>query len=421
MSSFLSASNRRLAVSAVALALLPTFLVAPALCQEKTLYKFGGGADGDAPRGALIADNARNLYGTTAGGGGGTGCDYGANGCGTVFELRPDGSESVLYAFTGGDDGAEPFGGLVADGSDNLYGTAEGGGASNRGTVFQVAPDGTETTLYAFQGGSDGFYPLATLLMDGHGDLFGTTIYGGSFNGSDCTANGCGTVFELEPDGTKISLYTFQGGSDGWSPMGALIADQSGNLYGTTWGGGDTNCPGGSDGCGIVYRIAPDGTEMELYDFHGGSHDGEGPEGGLVADATGNFYGTTGAGGHCSWAASGCGTVFRLAPDGTETVLHDFKSGKDGLGPDAGLVMDKKGNLYGTTFLGGGTYCGGSGCGTVFEITAKGKEKVLYAFNKRGRGRYPWANLLLGAHGGLYGTANEGGNDNNGVVFELKK
>jgi uncharacterized repeat protein (TIGR03803 family) len=159
MSIFLSASNRRLAVSAVALALLPAFLAAPALCQEKTLYKFRGGADGDAPWGALIADNARNLYGTTAGGGGGTGCNDGANGCGTVFELRPDGSESVLYAFTDGDDGGEPFGGLVADGSGNLYGTAEIGGAFNRGTVFQVAPDGTETTLYAFQGGATDFIP----------------------------------------------------------------------------------------------------------------------------------------------------------------------------------------------------------------------------------------------------------------------
>jgi uncharacterized repeat protein (TIGR03803 family) len=264
---------------------------------------------------------------------------------------------------------------------------------------------------------------LATLLRDDNGDLFGTTLYGGSFNGSDCTANGCGTVFEIEPDGTKISLYAFQGGSDGWMPLGVLIADQSGNLYGTTseGGNGGASCPDGSYGCGTVFKIAPDGTETQLYAFRGGSQDGSAPYAGLVADAAGNFYGTTGGGGSCSFDQNGCGTVFKLAPDGTETLLHKFSGGSDGTGPEAGLIIDKKGDLYGTTSWGGSAHCGNTGCGTVFEITAKGEEKVLYAFQSS-RGRYPpWGSLLLGAHGDLYGTTNEGGDDNNGVVFRFKQ
>ncbi len=257
--------------------------------------------------------------------------------------------------------------------------------------------------------------------MDVSGDLFGTTTEGGSFSDTDCMDNGCGTVFELRPDGTKIMLYNFQGGGDGWDPVGALIADQSGSLYGMTTDGGDggATCPNESYGCGTVFKITPDGTETQLYAFQGGSHDGSEPRGGLVADAAGNLYGTTAIGGTCMFNATGCGTVFKLAPDGKETLLYKFQGGGDGFEPLGGLIMDRKGNLYGTTLMGGGPKCGHSGCGTVFEVTAKGREKVLYAF-QNSRGRHPWAAPLLGAHETLYGTTANGGKDNNGVVFELK-
>jgi uncharacterized repeat protein (TIGR03803 family) len=414
------ASNKVVTVCAVAFFLSGAIGATPGVCGEKSLYKFKGGSDGATPQAGLISDSVRTLYGTTVGGGGGTGCDNGIYGCGTVFSLTAKGVETILHAFTGGADGALPFGGVIADASGNLYGAAEIGGSFNNGTVFRIAPDGTETTLYSFQGGSDGFSPLSSLLMDAQGDLFGTTLDGGSFSGTDCTHAGCGTVFELKPDGTKPVLYTFMGGSDGWAPQGALIADKSGNLYGTTTGGGDTTCPNASSGCGTVFEIGPGGTETELYAFHGGSDDGSTPAGALVADAAGNFYGTTFTGGDCSIINNGCGTVFKVAADGTETVLHAFRDTNDGAIPEDGLVMDNKGNLFGTTYYGGSSLCGHTGCGTVFEITAKGEEKILYAFKNRG-GRFPTSSLLLGAHGKLYGTTSEGGKKNNGVVFELKK
>jgi uncharacterized repeat protein (TIGR03803 family) len=386
---------------------------------EKTIYEFQNGRDGALPYAGLIADNAGNLYGTTFNGGGRSTCYYGR--CGTVFRITPKGEETILYAFTGRSDGDAPEGGLVADGSGNLYGTTLRGGSSDRGTVFRVTPGGKEATLYAFQGGSDGEYPAYTLLMDGNGDLFGTTVAGGSFNGTDCEDEGCGTVFELEPDGTKLTLYTFQGGNDGWSPTGALIADQSGNLYGTTFEGGDTTCDGSPLDCGTVFRLAPDGTETLLYTFHGGSADGSAPEGGVIADAAGNLYGTTAIGGNCSVNIRGCGTVFRLAPDGTETVLYDFQGGSDGVGPGAGLIMDKNGNLYGTTEFGGGAGCqkASDGCGTVFKLTPDGKETVLARFNRR-NGAGPTASLLLLKHT-LYGTTYAGGDQKSGVVFSVKR
>ncbi len=352
---------------------------------EKTLYKFEGGSDGAVPYAGLISDSAGNLYGTT-GIGGDVSCQ--SSGCGTVFKLAPNGEETILHAFTGGNDGEVPVGGLVADGSGSLFGTTLGGGTSFAGTVFRLTPDGTETILYTFQGRSDGSEPASTLLIDGNGDLFGTTEVGGSFNGSDCEGEGCGTVFELEPGGKKIPLYAFQGDGDGQFPTGALVADKNGNLYGTTSEGGVDNCPNGSSGCGTVFEIAPDGTETKLYAFQGGTNDGLGPQGGLIADAVGNFYGTTQIGGVCTFSVTGCGTVFKLAPDGKETLLYKFQGGSDGFEPLGGLIMDRKGNLYGTTSAGGGPKCGGTGCGTVFEVTAKGRERVLYAF-QNSRGRHP--------------------------------
>jgi len=314
------------------------------------LYSFTGGSDGAFPEAGLMKDKAGNLYGTTLQGG----TDYFF---GTVFELTPDGTETVLYSFTGGSDGGQPGASLVKN-SGNLYGTTELGGSSSCnggfgcGTVFEVAPDGAETVLHAFTGGRDGAFPWAGLLMDSAGNLYGTTVQGGNTSCND--RYGCGTVFKLAPDGTESVLHSFcseNNCTDGYFPLGGgLIEDSAGNLYGTT------NLGGRHDG-GIIFEIAPDGTETVLHSF-GNSPDGGHPFGGLIKDSAGNFYGTTTVGGSYDK-----GTVFELAPDGSETVLYSFKGGSDGDDPYAALIEDKAGNLYGTT-EDGGVY----GRGTVFKL-----------------------------------------------------
>ena len=327
---------------------------------ETVLYSFSGGDDGADPRAVLIADKKGNFYGTTYGGGiPECGID-GSSGCGLVFKLSPNGTEKVLHSFAGGNnDGNFPLAGLVPDENGNYYGTTQAGGAYAGGTAFKLAPHGMETVLHAFGSGSDGLYPEATLIADKGGNLYGTTSIGGSGSCSGYYGPGCGTVFKLAPDGSETVLYSFQGGSDGEEPNAALIADGNGNLYGTTFIGGGTGC--GGFGCGTVFEITSGGAEMVLYSFPGGN-DGESPAG-LVADKKGNFYGTTVSGG-----AYGLGTAFRLAPGGTETVLHSFGYGVDGATP-LPLIEGGKGDFYGTTYSGGGGDCGeGYGCGTVFKL-----------------------------------------------------
>lgn len=382
---------------------------------EKVLHAFKGGSDGIGPYGgALIADSAGNLYGTTSEGGGATTC-HPYNGCGAIFRIAPNGSESILYAFQGESDGALPDGGLVFDSVGNYYGETSNGGASDAGTVFRLGSDGQETVLYSFTGGSDGYEPGNDLVLDADGNLYGTA--GGGYSGGDCAPYlGCGVIFEVNSSGEETVLYAFQSVSDGIGPDN-VIRDGDGDIYGVTEAGGNICTQDAPAGCGTVYKLASDGSKTELYAFQGGN-DGLGPVGSLVMDEAGNLYGVTGSGGNgCS---NGCGTVFEVRPDGTEAVLYAFKGGKDGNVPQAGLIRDKKGNLYGTTFLGGGSQCKGSGCGAVFELDSNGKEKVLNSFNSL-RGRGPGASLLLGADNKLFGTTMAGGKRNDGVVFEVKK
>jgi uncharacterized repeat protein (TIGR03803 family) len=306
----------------------------------------------------MISDSSGNLYGTTRSGG--------DSDVGTVFKLAPTGSggytESVLHAFTGSSDGANPVGRLLMDSQGNLYGTTEFGGSNNTGTVFKLSPSGggyTESILYSFAAGSDGANPVACLIMDTTGNLYGTTAYGG---GSSINSNG--TVFKLAPNGsggyTESVLYRFTGGSDGANPFGGLIMDTAGNLYGTTYYGG------GSQNDGDVFKLAPNGsggyTESVLYSFTGG--DGANSLADLMLDTGGNLYGTTQSGG-----SNNSGTVFMLSPNGgggyTESVLYSFTAGSDGSVPTAGLIMDSTGSLYGTAAYSGS---GGFGYGTVFEI-----------------------------------------------------
>lgn len=383
----------------VAYAMVAGFGSVPALAQEKILHVFQGGSDGEYPQTSLIADAVGNLYGTTRGGG---------VGYGTIFQVAIRGGESVFYTFKGGTDGANPVAGLTEDEGGNFYGSTAFGGATNEGVVFELAADGTETVLHAFQGGADGAFPAAALMEDSAGNFYGTTGFGG--------APDQGTVFELPAGGAETVLHAFQGGSDGSLPQAAVIRDSAGNLYGTTeGGGGGAGCNDDDLGCGTVFKIGPDGIESVLYAFQGGA-DGALPEAALIQDGAGNFYGTTKEGGE-----HGGGTVFELSPGGSETILYSFKGGNDGEYPESALIADAKGNFYGTTINGGGTACGNSGCGTVFELSAKGREKVLYAFRAT-RGSNPEAGLLLGAHRELYGTTLEGGGKaEEGVVFRLKR
>ncbi len=375
----------------------------PAHAGLRVLHAFDR-SDGDNPEGALVEDSVGNLYGTTVSGG---------SGGGTVFKLAPDGTESVLHSFTGGSDGSEPVG-LIMDEAGNLYGTTRYGGSagcegSGCGTVFKLAPDGTETVLYAFAGENDGTFPNSGVIEDKAGNLYGTTDEGGN---TGC-GYGCGTVFKLAPSGTETVLYAFTGGSDGATPSAGLIEDSTGNLYGTTYQGGNNSCTDGF-GCGTVFKIAPDGTETTLYTFKGGT-DGGTPDSALIADSAGNFYGETSEGGGTGCSGYGCGTVFELAADGTETVLYSFcrKRGcSDGAGPSAGLISDKAGNLYGTTEGGGSGSCGigeDLGCGTIFEVAPEGTETVLHAFLNVMSHGYDPGGLMRDKEGHLIGTTEEGG------------
>ncbi|MGH9918464.1 MAG: choice-of-anchor tandem repeat GloVer-containing protein, partial [Nitrososphaerales archaeon] len=308
---------------------------------------------------------------------------------------------------------ANPFAGLVADKAGNMYGTTNSGGTCNNddgfGTVYKLAPDGSETVLYAFKGGRDGSDPVGSLILGKNGRLYGASEFGGDMAG--CGGGGCGTVFEVVPKGKESVLHAFESGGDGAEPVGGVIMDKAGNLYGTTSRGGGTGCSG--DGCGTVFELAPDGTETILHAFQGGS-DGELPQNGVVEDSAGNLYGTTGAGG-----TGAVGTVFEVTPDGAETVLYSFQPGPGGAIPTS-VILDKAGNLYGTTYYGGSTGCKGAGCGVVYELAPDGTETVLNVFDKSRFGRVPSGGLLLGKHGDLYGTTGGGGDDDNGVVFELK-
>jgi uncharacterized repeat protein (TIGR03803 family) len=387
-------AHRLLVNCAIACAIVAALGAADASASEKVLHSFQGGNDGRMPNGSLIADGSGNLYGVTFKGG---------SGGGVVFKLAPNGAETVLYDFPpGGGQGAIPNGPLLADNAGNLYGTACCG-SDQAGVIFKLTAGGTESVLYNFTGGSDGASPQGGVIADANGNLYGTAEGGGS--------DGCGTVFELQTNGQLIVLHTFQG-EDGCDPRGTLVMDGSGNLYGATeLGGNMEGCDG--NGCGTVFEVAPDGTETVLYVFSGGG-DGGTPAGGVIADSAGNLYGTTFYGG-----VSGAGTVFKLAPGGVESVLYSFKnSGGDGAGPEGGLILDKSGNLYGTTPYGG--CCCKGGCGTAFKLTPGGTETILYTFRPE-HGSHPTAALLAGKNGLLYGTTTHGGGDGYGVVFSIHK
>ena len=391
----MAAYSMRTACTMAACCLLATLPARAAT--ETVVYAFQGGSDGANPLAGLI-NVGGTLYGTTNSGG----ANCAPSGvCGTVFSVTPAGAEAVVHSFGGSGDGAFPSAGLIEMGG-KLFGTTEYGGTGNCtsgcGTVFMMTKTGTEKTLYSFQDGSDGAHPTAGLTNVG-GNLYGTTSVGG--------ANGWGTVFTITPTGTEKLLYAFKGAPDAGTPEGSLI-EVGGVLYGTTaYGGKSTKCRFHGR-CGTVFSVTPAGTESVVYSFQGGG-DGTYPYAGLIA-MRGMLYGTTEYGG-----LDNGGTVFSVTPSGTETVMHSFQGGSDGLYPVASLI-NVDGALYGTTYAGGG----GAGFGTVFKITKTGLESVLYSF-PAGMDGYDPAAGLINVGGSLYGTTQYGGGTNNaGIVFSVK-
>lgn len=374
---------------------------------ETVVYSF---QPGSLPYSGVVLDAQGNIYGTTYAGGTSANC---TGGCGTLFEITAAGKEIVLHNFRGGTDGASPVGALWRDAQGNLFGTSffgDGLGTcpTGCGTVFEVTSGGHKRVVHRFRGATtDGSSPYSNLIADGDGNLFGTTSAGGSF--------GRGTIFEITAFGKEKVLYNFSGGTDGGWPTAGLIRDAKGNFYGTTSGGGT---PVGKcwQGCGTVFEFTSDGRERVLYSFTG-EKDGWAPFARLLRDARGNLYGTTMENGF-SYNCWDCGTVFEIAADGTEETLHRFHGVPDGWGPNGGLVMDRQGNLYGTTILGG--RAGGAGCGTVFEITGAGRERILYSFSCSD-GSAPYGDLVMDAHGSIYGTTASGGAyQYGGTVFRIQ-
>lgn len=375
----------------------------PAKAQNfQVLWTFTGGPDGGGPFGGVVLDAQGNLYGATQAGGNAN-C---GGGCGVVFKLSKSGTESPIYSFTGKADGGNPYSGVIRDSAGNLYGTASGGGASNRGVVFRIN-NAEKEAVFSFNGGN-GASPFSELAQDTSGNLYGTTYVGGFVGG---------TVFRLNKAG-KITFYRFcsrAGCSDGSNPRAGVVLDSAGNIYGTTLEGGSANCNGG---CGVVFEVTTAGKEIVLHQFcpQPGCTDGKYPYGGVALDASGNVYGTTQQGG-----LFGAGTVFEVNKSGTETVVYNFCSQPgcaDGQTPDGTVILDSQGNLYGTTYF-GGTF----GNGTVFKIGKDGGESVLYSFSGGSDGSQPVAGVTLDNSGNLYGTTLLGGiapvDSGEGVVFEL--
>lgn len=344
----------------------------------------------------------------------GTGSAGGDSNNGLVFKISPGGAVTELYAFTGGADGGLPYAGLVQDAAGNLYGTTLLGGAYGGGVVFKLSRSGEETVLHDFAGGNDGWMPSTGLVRDAAGDLFGTTDGGG---GTGCSYGlGCGIVFELDPEGQETVLYSFSGGADGAHPYSTLIEGPDGALYGTAFSGGDLSC-GQAYGCGTVFKVDMTGSLTVLHMFAGGT-DGANPEDGLIRDAKGNLYGTTSVGGVYFE-----GVIFRVSPSGKESVLYAFKGAPDGAQPQAGLILDSAGNFYGTTVYGGLATCTeglAPGCGVVFELSSTGQETVLHRFSGFGDGANPDAALIQGGPGTFYGTAVEGGAFGWGTFFVVR-
>jgi uncharacterized repeat protein (TIGR03803 family) len=355
----------------------------------------------------LIKGQDGNFYGTTQSGG--------VFDEGTVFTITTTGAESVLYSFDSAPDASNPAAPLVLGTDGNFYGTAQSNGAfgsqETDGAIFKITPAGSESVLHSFGGtATDGQYPVAGLIEGSDGNFYGTTELGGT----NCNAGGvaCGTFFKVTPAGVETVLYNFGATvTDGNQPIAGLVIGADGNFYGTTQ-------LGGTHGVGTVYKMTPQGVETVLYSFGATSTDGAEPAAGLILAKDGNFYGTTSAGG----AHDQGGTVFKITPEGVETVVYSFgASSSDGTFPVASLIQGADGNFYGTTSVGGSNGKGSSIAGIVFKLTPAGVETVLHSFSAsaEGDGSDPEGALIQDSAGNLYGTTFLGGANGNGTVFKI--
>jgi uncharacterized repeat protein (TIGR03803 family) len=373
--------------AAIAAGVLASARVANAQANLVVLHGFVGEPDdGAAPYGGLTEGLDGTLYGTTFFGG--------ANNRGTIFRMDSDGSNfAILHSFASfPGDGATPYGSLLQASDGMLYGTTGLGGVNEYGTVFQIAPDGRGFAILHTFSFADGASPHAGLIQAPDGTLYGTTDFGGIFN--------YGAIFRIAPGSGFAVVHSFNR-TDGWRPDCNLIQGPDGTLYGTTYAGGE-------NGSGTVFQMAPDGSGFTLlHSFAVDGSDGANPGAGLLQAADGTLYGTTSFGG-----ANQVGTTFQIAPDGSFAVLHSFSGTTDGATPSASLTQVPDGTLYGTT-NGGGS----NALGTIFQIAPDGSGfAVVHSFSTQ-EGDHPYAGLIQGPDGTLYGTTTM--DSERGTVFQL--
>ncbi|HWA92460.1 MAG TPA: choice-of-anchor tandem repeat GloVer-containing protein [Rhizomicrobium sp.] len=376
---------------------------ASAKTKESILYSFEGTSDGRAPSYLLLRDDKGALYGTTVGGGAGQ--------AGVVYKLSRAGELTVLHDFAGGMDGSSPSSNVVMDSKKTLYGATYHGGngaiaggdcdSGDCGTIYKIKKSGRASIIHAFTGMEDGGNPSGDIAMGTDGSLYGTTTHGG--------AGQHGVVFKVGRDGKFSVLHAFAGGpDDGERPVGDLILDDDGNIYGTA-------AAGGAESSGTVFKVAPGGTMTLLHSF-GGDDTGFEPLGGLLRDGDGNLYGTTAFGG-----SGGFGAVFKLTPGGTASLVRAFTNDANGGTPGGHLTWGPAGNIYGIA-ASGGTVTGDcpNGCGLVYSLALNGKLKVLHRFGGAGDGRTPGYGMVPDDQGLLYGASGNGGASNAGAVYRIK-
>ena len=407
--------------SLVALCLL---LVSSAFAQytETLLYSFGGVThDPNDPSTGLVMDASGNLYGSSGlGGAHSEGSIYKLTPSGTGW------TETNLFDFAGGSAPGQPSGPIIFDAAGNIYGVSQSGGVKNNGTVYELSPTSSGyvlTNQYNFLGGSDGNWPTGSLAFDANGNIYGTTFQGGGGTGQSCFG-GCGVVFQITPSSsgwTEKVIYAFTGGADGAAPGGNLLIDKLGSVYGSAANGGSTAC--GSSGCGTVFRLIPNAGSWHFAVIHSfqGKVGGAVPVS-LAFDSATNIIGAAQNGGSICTTGAGCGVIFKLTrPTGSgfwkETVLHPFTAKNDGQLPDA-VTIDSNGNIFGTCFFGPW-----NGEGVVWEVSPSGTGytfSVLAGFSDvTADGAQPDAGVIVDPSGNLFGTTAGGGAFDHGTVFEL--